>query len=909
MTLPFILLLLACCIGQGIMPNEEGIYVTNSTGGVITSFSVTQHEDIQILQCHAEGVSVDWSILPRNNQVEIRYGGYLNIHTEKLLPRTTFTISAATRTANYTLEFDISVDPCEYGNFTLLTLNGFAKGYFQLYQGSELIYNNTLTSKYFCLPRQTYQYAYYDSYDVVFSASDDGASHFHTAFFGRYNAHEGSFSNEYSNPPSISFPSVVSSLRGVEKKFFIATDGVVDSLSINPTLPVDFETSTFSILATNHTTTTYTITAVHGADTITSVFTLYVGSCPEGTSYVIATPSTNNIAFALPSVETPISYQYEQSFCLPAGSIPVEFFGHRLSSTTSLRFTEHGHTIFEFLPSSDKIDYYHFVLERQMPVRFDSQLAFLVGTPGPEWAMLRFKEKGWNRAQEGKWGCFDSAGKAYFRATFSVRQPMEFNYVLMNVRGEGTADILVNGAQVGTGVPGAGMPAQIIALSSTLVKGNNVVAVSLSKGGSQVILFALEVVLTNTPDIQLTEGEASAVQQDPKTQFPPSAAFDNNEISCWKTEYLPARLTFTFDAPQVVNYLVMKPLQAHYRYLMQVYGENKEGRTLLGTFNYDLLSSSNGFAMLELHMDHTQPFQTYHFAFNSTNPKADMAVCDLRMFGSSIFTCPKKHGYKDIHQGTTLYRGCPLFRTGRESFTCVRDGASMQWVENRTQCYTTMPSKNLEFVDWTFTIKGMSREAWKTKQQDIVNVLIETTYLHVSEIEFLYEDFSFDEEKTVMKGFARCTIDTLLGELIKRSFERLRPVFGEKVAAKIGTLYEASIDSVELHHYVNWALVISLSVVGVIVAVALLAYVTLRLKKRGGMKKLKKNQESLLPFCVCSYTRLLLPQLIPNRRGGFHSRRCNSLLIHTIFFPFTPQNTQHDCKQTHQMNISMYSLR
>lgn len=66
------------------------------------------------------------------------------------------------------------------------------------------------------------------------------------------------------------------------------------------------------------------------------------------------------------------------------------------------------------------------------------------------------------------------------------------------------------------------MPAQIIALSSTLVKGNNVVAVSLSKGGSQVILFALEVVLTNTPDIQLTEGEASAVQQDPKTQFPPS---------------------------------------------------------------------------------------------------------------------------------------------------------------------------------------------------------------------------------------------------------------------------------------------------------------------------------------------------------------------------------------------------
>ena len=486
---------------------------------------------------------------------------------------------------------------------------------------------------------------------------------------------------------------------------------------------------------------------------------------------------------------------------------------------------------------------------------------------------------------------------------------MEFNYVLMNVRGEGTADILVNGAQVGTGVPGAGMPAQIIALSSTLVKGNNVVAVSLSKGGSQVILFALEVVLTNTPDIQLTEGEASAVQQDPKTQFPPSAAFDNNEISCWKTEYLPARLTFTFDAPQVVNYLVMKPLQAHYRYLMQVYGENKEGRTLLGTFNYDLLSSSNGFAMLELHMDHTQPFQTYHFAFNSTNPKADMAVCDLRMFGSSIFTCPKKHGYKDIHQGTTLYRGCPLFRTGRESFTCVRDGASMQWVENRTQCYTTMPSKNLEFVDWTFTIKGMSREAWKTKQQDIVNVLIETTYLHVSEIEFLYEDFSFDEEKTVMKGFARCTIDTLLGELIKRSFERLRPVFGEKVAAKIGTLYEASIDSVELHHYVNWALVISLSVVGVIVAVALLAYVTLRLKKRGGMKKLKKNQESLLPFYVCSYTRLLLPQLIPNRRGGFHSRRCNSLLIHTIFFPFTPQNTQHDCKQTHQMNISMYSLR
>ena len=59
---------------------------------------------------------------------------------------------------------------------------------------------------------------------------------------------EGTFCNDLSSPPSISFPSIVSVIPDVEKKMLISVQGPVDQISIEPQFPFYFDKSTVTIM-------------------------------------------------------------------------------------------------------------------------------------------------------------------------------------------------------------------------------------------------------------------------------------------------------------------------------------------------------------------------------------------------------------------------------------------------------------------------------------------------------------------------------------------------------------------------------------------------------------------------------------------------------------------------------------
>lgn len=102
----------------------------------------------------------------------------------------------------------------------------------------------------------------------------------------------------------------------------------------------------------------------------------------------------------------------------------------------------------------------------------------------------------------------------------------------------------------------------------------------------------------------------------------------------------------------------------------------------------------------------------------------------------------------------------------------------------------------------------------------------------------------------MLKGLSRCTIRKLMGKVIRMDLEEIAPSFSELVTKNMGAEYSGSIDEVTLREYVNWFLVILLSVIAVIFIVLLAVYFASRTKK-GDLKRLAKRagdiqQQSLL---------------------------------------------------------------
>ena len=144
----------------------------------------------------------------------------------------------------------------------------------------------------------------------------------------------------------------------------------------------------------------------------------------------------------------------------------------------------------------------------------------------------------------------------------------------------------------------------------------------------------------------------------------------------------------------------------------------------------------------------------------------------------------------------------------------------------------------------------MSEDMWKEKEEAMTILLTEDTYLRSSDLGYMYVDFAVDEEEVVMTCFSRCNVEWGMGFVIKRGFKRMHPQFNELVEKKIGKGFTASIDSITLRFHVNWALLISISSITVVIIVVLSVYLSTRSKK-GDVKKLEKRgkvgaQESLL---------------------------------------------------------------
>ena len=231
--------------------------------------------------------------------------------------------------------------------------------------------------------------------------------------------------------------------------------------------------------------------------------------------------------------------------------------------------------------------------------------------------------------------------------------------------------------------------------------------------------------------------------------------------------------------------------------------------------------------------EHIQEMITTH---NLTKP---LKIFSIFLYTRPLFACPKKYGFKGMVDGTTLYKRCPLGYTGRKAVSCVHENDETFWTESREQCYPTNPVKDYEFMDWTFTIRGITREAWK-EGRPMTEMLAEETPMAGRDISYLYEDYAVDGEATVLTVYSRCLLDRGLSAVVKRRLQKLEPRFSELVSKWMGVECTASIGKVIIRHHVNWALVIPTSVVVVVVISLVAVYLSFRHKK-GAVKHLQKG--------------------------------------------------------------------
>ena len=823
------LVLLSCTHASAV---DGTIVVKDSMGTVLTSYSAQRYDDTVMLYCSVvENADVEWSMSPRVSGIYIGTSGALTITMGSIVPKTTFTITAATAKSNTTLEFDIEVHGCQYGNF--LKLDGLNNAQVLLYRDTELVFNSTAFSKYLCLPTATYRYVITSGMgpDSYLSIGDDTGVHFAGAFLPSSFTREGTFSNDLSAKPVLSFPSTLSVMAGYEKRFILPSQGPIDRVTVEPELPFSFDSFSISVKTETEGITTHTITAYHGSESTQTVFSVYCGSCPEGSS-LVTTDLRLTDYYYLPDIETPYVYNTKQSFCIDTEAFALHVRVSAGSMVITVALEEDGRLFYDnnfVFDGADRL--LRLTVRRQKPVTFASQLAYSLSAPDDEWVEPDFDDGAWPRSAEGGWG---AGASAWFRAPFAMDK--EFSFCRVLLRGEGSATVFVNGnAFSGATLTAAGAA---IVIPSSFLSEHNVIAVALAQDASTAIRFGLALMLTNSPRLRMNEGTASAIQDHPDPEYPPKNAFDDM-LGSWKANSVPAELIYTFHngTRQVVNELLIARDLIVRPYAMDIVGVNGAERVKLASFNRGSLVSQFTY----LQFTNFRAFNAYHFIFTASNLKEPIKVFNILLLNRPVFTCPKKYGVKGVTDGTTLYKGCPLGYTGRKQLSCVHENDSTFWRESREQCYPTNPAKEYEFLDWTFTVYTATRDVWRAER--MTEMLAEETYMRGRDISYLYVDYAVDGEMTVLTVFSRCLLKRGLGAVIKRDFKEISPRFSQLVSKWMGAECTANIESMRVRHYVNWVTTLTVVVVCVMVITVVAAYLALRQKRRD-VKHLQKEINS-----------------------------------------------------------------
>lgn len=393
--------LLCLFAGSAADPRDYEITVKNSVGKVFTSYIVEKFAEEQTLFLSFPASVSHWSVVPVVEGVEVN-GERMNIHTNRVIPRTTLNITAVTAEKNYTSLFDIEVTGCKYGSYTKLMSRDIAMTL--SYQG-EVVYQGRVKGVYVCIPHGTIHYHSNSTDACSFAVLDESGVHFYSAVFPGYNTTiEGSFRNVLDDPIQFDFPSFVAVTPGVEKWFLLPITGPVSAIAYDP--PLDSRDPYYQVNIRRDTegVTRQTITVTSNDKNTTFFLDVYAGSCPQDKT-LLRLGNSQTGSFSLDDGVHLNPNQGIQPYCVDGEAVAVNAY---LQTSTVLYAFYGDHLFFQQkLNASAAVQ----TLPVQFPrlLTYSSQLAVTTDTPSRKWATLKYNDRSWRRASEGGWGSFGAA--------------------------------------------------------------------------------------------------------------------------------------------------------------------------------------------------------------------------------------------------------------------------------------------------------------------------------------------------------------------------------------------------------------------------------------------------------------------------------------------------------------------
>lgn len=880
------ILLLAITIGLcNASANDESLYLYFQVKGVnVTSISEPRYTSQYTIKVKTNLMDYDHlemqPYVPTGFILE-KTGISLN-HPDEF-PLTVFTISVHSTNQSVSATLPIEITGCD-GIFTTVLLNDCT---LKLTHGSESIVFPPQFYDYQCLHFVDYQYTLACKNELT---SVRGNSEYSDCVFNLSDEKDsGIIDLRKDHPPAVEFPSEIVSSYTVNQPLFFYSR--IYNVTVEPDLPRGIQLSPVFVLEGKLDTPfhqDYKILVNYPGGTVEVPFTLFIQICP-GTNHMFRFKLSTGLSASIYDDTGKYLYTVKDEY---NDMICVEDSYGLIIKTKNLilpvRISDENGIVASYQPKKE--DEHSFRYKFNVP--YSATYRYTLDNVDKTWNTDSYDDSKWTQAQSPSWGDFTSSEIAHFRTHFTFSDSSRYTNGVISIKTIGLARIYINSNLVGIFEGTEEATGHVFQFPLAWVHdGSNLLAIELQKTTQKQIVFEAQIIsLTSIFTSTLFTGIATEQQSIPDGN--PKKAFSSYGDP-WNIFSFPATIAWTYSnhGAYIVNSISLKYTGEKPMTKFTIEGIMNDQATTLFTNTEDMFTKPGVYT---IRMNNVNPYQTYRLNFIEGNDGKQCGVNSIAFNYHNFFDCSKTKKLPNGIEGDVITEKCSSMKTGFRVRICMESDYKGVWVENNNMCVNKYPSKKYVYYDMILRLKGVSLESWESMKNDMTDLFLQYLFVRKDEISYVgAHTVNTSENEEVIDVYIRFTvfksISAYINDQMSVAFTDINKILSEKWKDVTGEII-----SLHGYKYINWTLIISISVIAILVILIVLLYVwrTSSAKRVILKRKAKDQGENLLKpnvYYVCenSFNSYILNELNRQKRNlvrGTLSQTLTNCICHFSAF-------------------------
>ena len=384
-----------------------------------------------------------------------------------------------------------------------------------------------------------------------------------------------------------------------------------------------------------------------------------------------------------------------------------------------------------------------------------------------------------------------------FRKEFTVNDPMETSILHVTIKAKDQVTVFMNGKQIfdfnmvihNVTISRVTVPADMLS------KGTNVIAVCLVRVKTTPISpIDFDLMVKTVPaerlyrelervDIKTTEDQSETVLEQRETDI---------------TVSVPGTLTYLFPGGfrSWINQIVFaKYYSNNYPTQFTIQGittqvDQNGNTTIVQADDLKYIDDEN---FLHLHKVYyvdvpvSRIYDGFRFVFHQAyNHSSVVKLNGLSFYTHSNLKCKKSWGLKATRVGDYQIKKCSLNQLGYRVKRCgLNLNRIPEWTPDDSMCVSRYPSKNVSFVDTTFSISGFAFDTYENLFKIISMYAMRETIVEADQITFPVIQNTTSGSEVIM----RFTLDERIGDYIEMKFRENLPHLLEEVMSMFSNIH------------------------------------------------------------------------------------------------------------------------